>query len=129
VKLYADEPGAETVRALEDVVVSEPARVEIPAAIWRKHRIGELSAENAGVLVELFESDWFGGAFAVVAVTGDVLEAAARSLARHPLRAYDSVQLAAAMLARSADPDLARFACFDATLATAARAEGFRPVA
>jgi hypothetical protein len=78
------------------------------------------------VLVDAFEADWFGGAFAVVAVTGDVNEVATRSLARHPLRAYDAMQLAAAMLARSADPDLTRFACFDANLAAAARAEGFR---
>ena len=35
VKLYADEPGHEPVRALSRLVVSQLARVEVPSAIWR----------------------------------------------------------------------------------------------
>jgi len=110
--------------------VSELARVEVPAAIWRKHRLGELSSEDAAVLVEEFEWDWFDEAdaevrFAVLAATDDVLEIAARSVARHPLRAFDAVQLASALAGRAVDASLTSFACFDATLAAAARAEGF----
>ncbi|MBA2751944.1 MAG: VapC toxin family PIN domain ribonuclease, partial [Actinobacteria bacterium] len=41
-KLYADEEDSSAVRVLTVVVVSCLARVEVPAAIWRKHRIGEL---------------------------------------------------------------------------------------
>lgn len=115
------------VRALTDVVVSCLARVEVPAAIWRKQRLGEISAGDAGVLSEAFEWDWFGGgAFAIVAVHHEVLELAARALAVHGLRAYDAVQLASALAARTADPDLRELACFDVRLADAARAEGFR---
>lgn len=110
--------------------MSNLARVEVPAAVSRKHRIGELSSEDAGVLVEEFEWDWFEEAdgelhFAVLAVTDDILELAARSVARHPLRAFDAVQLASALAARAVDASLTSFACFDATLADAARAEGF----
>jgi hypothetical protein len=102
----------------------------VPAAVWRKHRIGELSSEDAAVLVEEFEWDWFEEAdaemrFVVLAVTDDVLEIAARSVARHSLRAFDAVQLASALTARAVDASLASFACFDDTLAGAARAEGF----
>jgi predicted nucleic acid-binding protein len=105
--------------------------VEIPAALWRKHRLGELEAEDASVLVEEFEWDWHGGPsaeqrFAVVAVTDRILDEAARSVARHPLRAFDAVQLASALAARAADPELTTFACFDESLADAARAEGLR---
>jgi predicted nucleic acid-binding protein len=105
--------------------------VEIPAALWRKHRLGELEAEDASVLVEEFEWDWHGGPsaeqrFAVVAVTDRILDEAARSAARHPLRAFDAVQLASALAARAADPELATFACSDESLADAARAEGLR---
>lgn len=117
-------------RRLANLVVSKLARVEVPTALWRKHRTGELSTEDAAVLVEEFDWDWFGapGAelrFAVVEVTDDVLDLAARSAARHPLRAYDAVQLASALAARAASPDLTLFACFDEELADAARAEGF----
>jgi predicted nucleic acid-binding protein len=111
--------------------VSAVARVEIPAALWRKHRLGELGADDASVLVEEFEWDWHGGPgaeqrFAVVAVTDRILDEAARSAARHPLRAFDAVQLASALAARLADPELTTFACFDESPADAVRAEGLR---
>lgn len=35
-KLYADEEYAELVRGVEFLVVSAVARVEVPAALWRK---------------------------------------------------------------------------------------------
>ncbi len=130
VKRYADESGADVVRALENGVVCAIARVEVPAAIWRKHRLGELDAEPAALLVEQFEWEWYGDdatgpLFAVVALDEAVLDEAVRACARHGLRAYDAVQLGAAIAARAADPDLARFACYDRTLADAARQEAF----
>ena len=115
---------------MSNLVVSGLARVEVPAAIWRKHRLGELSAEDAAVLVDEFEWDWFGQPegeidFSVVDVTPSILDEAARAVARHPLRAFDAVQLASAAAARAADESLLAFACFDETLTAAARAEGF----
>ena len=106
------------------------ARVEVPAALWRKHRMGELSLDDAAVLVEAFEWDWFGGAdapgrFAIVALVDPVLETAARLTGVHRLRAFDAVQLASALAARSADPAVVGLVCFDAELAAAARLEGF----
>ena len=49
VKRYADEPGADEVRALPLLVVCALARVEVPAALWRKVRTGQLSAPDAAV--------------------------------------------------------------------------------
>lgn len=114
-------------------MVSVVARVEVPAAIWRKHRIGGLTATDAATLVWAFEWDWFGGqghdsAFAVVRLTDEILEGASRSVAVHGLRAYDAIQLSSAVAARAADPDLDQFACFDEDLGGAARVEGFRPL-
>jgi hypothetical protein len=118
------------VRRLAGLVVSNIARVEVPAALWRKHRLGGLSSEDAAVLVEEFESDWFGGddadvRFTVVELTHGVLDLAALAAARHPLRPFDALQLASALVARAASPDISEFACFDGALADAARAEGF----
>lgn len=134
VKRYADEPGAELIRSVGTGVACAIARVEVPAAIWRKHRIGELDAQAAATLVELFEWEWLGdGAngplFVVVAVTDAVLDEAARECARHGLRPCDALQLAAALAARAAAPEIERFACFDRQLADAARLEGFALVA
>lgn len=50
---------------------------------------------------------------------------ALRLLARHPLRAADAAQLAAALVACEGHPDGTRFACLDARLAEAAELEGF----
>lgn len=131
VKRYADEPGADLVRSLENCVVCAIARVEVPAAIWRKHRLGELDATDAAVLVDQFEWEWHGDqdtepVFAAVAVRDRVLGDAARACSRHGLRAYDAVQLAAATAARDADPSLTTFACYDHELVDAARREGFQ---
>ncbi len=131
VKLYADEPGHETVRSIsEPIVVSHIARVEVPGALWHKHRLGEVSAEDAGLLTAAFEADFLGtGAeaprFAAVPAGGPVLDDAARLVATHGLRAYDAVQLASARTARSQLDDCRSFAAFDTRLRAAAAAEGF----
>jgi uncharacterized protein len=129
VKLYVDEAGHQAVRALLPIAVSQLARVEVPAAFWRKYRIGEIDAEHARVLTAEFEADYFGTIeepprFAVVVVTENVLDEAVRLCSRFPLRAYDAVQLGSALLAHAADPGLAAMAVFDTAVRNAAAAEG-----
>lgn len=133
-KLYGDETGAETIRRLPLIVVSQIVRVEVPAALWKKQRMDELSVEDAAVLVTEFEADFFGTSeesarFAVTALTPPVLDEAARLTARHALRAYDAMQLASACAARDAGTNTLDFAAFDKTLCAAAAAEGLGLVA
>jgi predicted nucleic acid-binding protein len=133
VKLYADEPGHEAVRALEGMIVCSISRVEVPAALWRKQRLGELSAEDAEALVAAFEADYLGTVdepplFAAVAISPALLEEAAGLTAIHALRAYDAVQLASGLAARGADPACRQFASFDEQLRAAAARSGFAPV-
>lgn len=63
--------------------------------------------------------------FTLVALEDGILAGAARLVARHPLRAYDAMQLASALAVMEADPRT-RFACFDAQLNAAAAAEGLQ---
>lgn len=133
VKLYADEASADAVRALSLLVVSQLARVEVPAALWRKHRIGELPATDAAVLVSAFEADSFGtdedpGRFSVIAVTAPILDCATLLVASHGLRADDAVQLASACAAGEATDEGVGFAAFDQRLRSAAAAEGLDPL-
>ena len=133
VKLYADEEGHDMVRQLDVLVVSHLARVEVPAALWRKQRMGELTAEDAQVLTAEFEADWFGTGkepprFAAVVVTSGLLDQAAQLCASHGLRAYDAVQLSCAVAARTADESCRSLAAFDQSLRAAAAAEGFELV-
>ncbi len=130
VKLYADEPGHEIVRALDALIVSAIARVEVPAALWRKERLGELDVAQAETLVAAFEADFLGTAdesppYAAVASAPAVLESAAQLTATHGLRPYDAIQLASGLAAAGADPQCEAFACFDDELRAAAARSGF----
>jgi predicted nucleic acid-binding protein len=130
VKLYADELGAEVVRRLPALAVANISRVEVPAALWRKRRLGEISATDAQLLAEDFEADFYGTPtepprFAVVALTVQLLDRAARLCAVHGLRGYDAVQLSGALIVHRTDPGCSEFAAFDRALRSAAATEGF----
>lgn len=131
VKLYADENGYQLVRDMAGTAVAQLARVEVPAALWRKQRMGELSADDARLLTADFEADYFGTdselpRFAAVAATGRLLDEAARLCASHGLRAYDAVQLSSALAVRRVDGSCRTFAAFERSLRTAAATEGFQ---
>lgn len=129
-KLYVDEAGHAAMRSLPDLVISALARVEVPAALWRKRRIGELDPTDARILSDEFEDDFYGYGttpprFAALSVSTVILEDAAAVAATHGLRAYDAVQLASALAARATDATCDSFACFDGDLRDAAAAAGF----
>jgi predicted nucleic acid-binding protein len=130
VKLYVDETDHEIVRAVPTMVVSALARVEVVAAIWRKHRLNELAAEDARLLTAAFEFDFYGDGdvmsrFVVIDVVDDVLDDAALVAARHGLRAYDAVQLASALTARVVAREIDTMLAFDVQLRSAAAVEGW----
>lgn len=130
VKLYADEDGYQQVRSMTSIAVAQLARVEVPAALWWKQRMGELSANDARLLTADFEADYFGTdseqpRFAAVVATERVLDEAAWLCASHGLRAYDAVQLSSALAVRRVDGSCMTLAAFDRSLRTAAATEGF----
>lgn len=131
VTLYAQERGRSHLAGETSIVVAQLTRVEVPAALWRKHRMGALAANSAQALTQAFEADYYGdteGAeprFVAVATTAEVLDQAAGLCATHGLRAYDAVQLSSALAAREAAPDCSMFAAYDEGLRRAAAAEGF----
>ena len=120
-------------RALDVIVVSCIARIEVAAAIRRKQRIGELTEDAATTLTAEFEAEYFcthdaAARFLVVDITGPLLDRAADLVVTHALRAYDAIQLARACAARDADPACGSFACADVGLRAAAKLEGFKLV-
>jgi uncharacterized protein len=130
VKLYVAEAQHDSVRQIVDpIVISVLAEVEVRAAIWRKHRLGEISATDASLLCAEFEADMAGDdlpapRFTVINVGEQVIRGAIDAVARHPLRAYDAVQLSSALAVRSTLDGLEGFAAFDVVLRAAAAAEG-----
>lgn len=70
-----------------------------------------------------FEGHW--GVFYLIQPVADaILARTGELLSKHPLRAYDALQLAGCLALRDADPGYAHFACSNARLIAAARAEG-----
>lgn len=129
-KLYVEEERFAEVRALSSIwVVSHLARVEFAAGLWRKVRMGELRPVTANSIWSGFVNDWAGLGpglhYSIVAFSDALSTRAAGLCATRRLRAYDSVQLASALVGRATGADISRFVCFDTNLNAAAAAEGF----
>ncbi len=128
VKRYAKEAGSEDVRRLvrrkARLATSVLARVEVPSALARRAREGDLPLDGAREHSRRVASDL--SETYVVAARSQVLAVATELVWRHPLRAYDAVQLASAVWLARESRTAVTFVCADQRLATAAAAEGLR---
>ncbi|MFQ5789577.1 MAG: type II toxin-antitoxin system VapC family toxin [Acidobacteriota bacterium] len=98
-------------------------RVECDSAVARMEREGYLNlqgAEEAFHRLELLAMRWH-----EVQPVDVLREFARRMLRLHPLRAADSLQLAAAFMAAEKRPSTLEFVCLDERLSLAAGREGF----
>jgi uncharacterized protein len=105
-KRYVDEPGSAWVRSFTDpqvgnrVIVARIAWVEVLSALGRRQREGGLSADDVNRTAQAFRDDW-DTQYQVVELDRQLAEAAGGLVRVHPLRAYDAVQLAAALRVRT----------------------------
>jgi len=96
--------------------------VEVASAVARREREGLLSPADATTALQRLrqlERSWH-----QVTPTDAVRGVAQRLLRVHPLRAADSLQLAAALAIAGDDPNELGFVCLDQRLVEAARKEG-----
>ena len=115
---------------LRDLYLGEPGAiawwgtpVECASAISRLEREGKLSPQAATEALERLDAlarHWHR-----IEPVDRVLETGRRFLRVHPLRAADSLQLAAAFLASEGRPSALEFVCLDDRLVIAAQREGF----
>lgn len=120
----------EVTAVLRDLYLADPGviawwgtPVECASAVARLEREGRLSPREATHSFERLDAlsrHWHR-----VEPVEAVLETARRLLRVHPLRAADSLQLAAAVLASEGRPSTLEFVCLDDRLVTAAQREGF----
>ena len=99
------------------------ASVEYVSAVARRERDRSLAAEEVDEAlhrIAVLERVWY-----EVQPSALIKRTAQRLLRVHPLRAADSLQLAAAIAAADGDPASLGFVCFDARLTAAASREGF----
>jgi predicted nucleic acid-binding protein len=128
VKRYVQESGTLWVQALADpaashfLFIARISDVEMTAAIARRRHLGSLSATEAARALAAFQQD-FAQQYRIVEITIPLLREASRLADVHVLRAYDAVQLSAALEIHAADPSLTLLSS-DAELNAAALAEG-----
>ena len=125
-KKYFQEVGSKDViskwKEAAGIVTSTVTYAEIMASIHRKRREGSENDKLLRGVINLFQEDW--NTFIQVAVTNDLNESIDRILLYHPLRGFDAIHLASALIVRENVPGKFLFACFDRRLNTAAQAEG-----
>jgi len=134
VKRYAPERGSVWIKSLFDravgdvIAVGHITIVEVAAALRRKVRIEELSHDEYETTLELFLTDVARGDYGLVVITDEVIIWAVELTKGHPLRAYDAIQLAMAMVTNRALIDRGMlglaFVSADTALLEAAEAEG-----
>ena len=135
VKRYVSETGSIWIRdvaaseADNKLFVSRITWVEALSAFSRRKREDSLSASDTDIAIRAFQHDW-DTQYHIVELDYPVINAAGRLVQRHPLRAYDSVQLASALslnptFSRIA-PDAFVFISADKRLTDLAQAEGLQ---
>ncbi len=138
VKYYVTEPGSTWVRQLVDgrnpvtfewshvLFTAEITRVEVAAALAIIERVGRIRKAHREREYRRFVSQFAYRYFVISLMTEDI-ELAAELTQRHPLKAYDAVQLAVALRGQRAlasIPFPLTFVSGDEALLSAAQAEG-----
>jgi predicted nucleic acid-binding protein len=137
VKYYVTELGSTWVRQLIDerepesgqirhlIFVAEITRVEVAAGLAVIERVGRIKRSERDREYHRFMSQ-LARRYAIIPLTTNDLEVAAQLTQRHPLKAYDAVQLAAALRNRrvlAGHQGLVTFVSGDDALLAAARVE------
>lgn len=127
VPLLVAEPASQRLlqllRADGALVVWWGTSIECGSAIARRERDGALDSASANVAFEQLRA--LQPSWAEVTPSVKVRDIALRLLRTHPLRAPDSLQLAAAIVAADDEPATLGFVCLDERLSAAALREGF----
>jgi len=100
-KRYLPEQGTKWIRQQftqdeNTVIVSRLSSVEVMSAVARRHREGIINSTSMLGIQNLLQRHFL-KQYVVIEVNSDLTRDAVNLLTRHPLRAYDAIQLATAM--------------------------------
>lgn len=133
VKRYVDEPGSDWVRAIVDhaqgnmISIADITRAEVASALARRAREGVITIDERDDLLRTFQAHC-AREYRLAPTDHRIIDLAVELILCRPLRAYDGVQLATAVIvnrslnAHSLPPLV--FVSADDALIAAAQAEG-----
>ena len=125
IKRYVEEDGSKEVDHLwegsSEIITSTVAFAEIMAAFSRKYREGLISKTGYLKTVSEFKNEY--SKIILVSISPDLNQIVEKLLLKHPLRGFDAIHLASALLIRKEGPLAVRFVCFDRQLNKAAAKE------
>ncbi len=128
VKRYFKEEHSEEVishwQKAEKIVTSSVAYAETVACFYRKRREAGLSMKFMEKITRLFKLDWM--SFVRVEVNDRLNKYIDSIVEKHPLRGFDAIHLASALVIYQKLPKDFVFVCFDQSLAKAAQEEGIK---
>ncbi|MGL5065126.1 MAG: type II toxin-antitoxin system VapC family toxin [Microcoleus sp.] len=107
VKRYVPEIGSDWVLSItdptigNDLAISQITWVELHSAFARRLRDGSLLTDRFDLILQKVRED-FENEYRVIDVDRTLIETAGELVMQHPLRAYDSIQLASALQVQSA---------------------------
>jgi len=124
-KYFKEKNSSEVIDAWKSslaISTSAVAFAELLAAVYRKASEMRTKKFNIETVVRLFQEDW--STFIIVEVDNRLNETIHKVIARHGLRGFDAIHLAAALTIGSAVTEKFLFACYDERLRRAAQTEG-----
>lgn len=131
VKLYNSEKETEELTSyisqpeMEQILISEIAKIEFRSALWKKFREKQLEETDLNEVVEIFSSDTF---YKIIPLSEVVIKTAIELIGqygRKGLRTLDSIQMASILIAKSKNADLTVIT-FDSVLKEVVNFEGIK---
>ncbi len=108
------------------IATSCVAYAETMASLYRKKREANINEDTFKTIINSFHQDW--KTFICVEVNNDLNETIDKIVALHPLRGFDAIHLASALIIHEIVPEDFLFGCFDRRLFEAAKSEGMNTV-
>ena len=128
IKKYFKETGSDEIiskwQEAEGIVTSSVAYAEALTSIYRKKRETKFGNDTLKIILDAFRRDW--NSFIRVEVTDDLREWIDKMVSRYPLRGFDAIHLASALIVHDNLPEEFLFACYDKNLLRAAHKTGLK---
>ncbi|MFA4836319.1 MAG: type II toxin-antitoxin system VapC family toxin [Dehalococcoidia bacterium] len=129
VKRYVEEKGSVVIgdifNAGQRLLTSRVAYAESLAAFFRRWREGGILKEDLNSICQRFEWEW-DARFDIIGLTDAVSRHIRELIGKYPLRGFDAIHLASALLIKDRIDEESTFVCSDRNLLDAAGKEGFK---